>query len=315
MTLLEWGMLCALSLLWGGAFFFNSVAVKELPTVVVVTSRVSLAAIILHLALRLGGNRPKMTRELCGAYVVLGMLGNVIPFSLIVWGQSHIPSGLAAILNATTPLFTVILAQFLTADERLTPGRFLGVGIGLAGVMIMIGGDALQALDVNIAAQLGCLAAAFCYALGGVFALRFKAIGVSPMEIGAGQLTAASVLLIPVMLAVERPWSLPAPGAAAVCAVVGLAALSTALAYILYFRILASAGVTNLSLVSFLIPVSAILLGVVVLGEALRPKHLLGMALIGCGLVAIDGRLWRGDLTRLLWEKPGGCGKAGKSGE
>lgn len=299
MTPLEWGLLLALSVLWGGSFFFNGVAVRELPTLTVVVSRVALAALILWIALWLTGARIPRERAVWTAFLGMGLLNNVIPFTLIVWGQGHIASGVASILNATTPLFTVVVAHLLTADERMTGGRMAGVMAGLAGVAVMIGGEALRSLGVGIVAQIACLAGALSYAVAGIYGRRFRALGVSPMATAAGQVTASSLVLIPVMLLVDRPWTLPAPSQAAILALVAVATLSTALGYILYFRILATAGATNLLLVTFLIPVSAILLGVLVLDEALLPKHLLGMALIGLGLAAIDGRPWRA-LDRVL---------------
>ncbi len=293
MTPLEWGMLLALSLLWGGSFFFNGVAVKELPTFTVVVCRVALAAVILLAILRLSGRRLKWPPRLWAAFFAIGFLNNVIPFSLIVWGQSHIASGLAAILNATTPLFTVVVAHVFTRDEKMTGGRVAGVVIGFMGVAVMIGGDALQSLGVHVVAQVACVAAGLSYAFAGVFGRRFRDMGVTPMETAAGQVTASSLVLLPVMMLVDRPWLLPAPSMATIGAVLGIAALSTALAYILYFRILSTAGATNLLLVTFLIPVSATVLGIAFLDEILRSKHVLGMALIGLGLAAIDGRPWR----------------------
>lgn len=220
----------------------------------------------------------------------MGLLNNAIPFSLIVWGQSQITAGVASILNATTPLLTVVVAHVVTADEKITPARLMGVLLGLAGVVVVIGADALSSLGVQTVAQLACLAAALSYAFAGVFGRRFRTMGVSPLVTAAGQVTASSVTLIPVMLVVDRPWELPGPSLGTILACLGLAALSTALAYVLYFRILATAGATNLLLVTFLVPVSAILLGVVFLQETLLPNHLTGMALIGLGLATIDGR-------------------------
>jgi drug/metabolite transporter (DMT)-like permease len=196
-------------------------------------------------------------------------------------------------LNATTPLFTVIVAHILTSDEKMTGSRLVGVIVGLVGVAVMIGGAALTSLGVNVIAQLGCLAAALSYAFAGLFGRRFKAMGVTPMQTAAGQVTASSIMLAPVMFIVDKPWTLPLPSTEALLALIGVAGLSTALAYILYFRILATAGATNLLLVTFLIPVSAILLGIFVLGETIQLKHFIGMALIGLGLAAIDGRIWR----------------------
>lgn len=291
MGLGEWSMLLSLSVLWGGSFFFNGLAVKELPTFTVVVIRIVLAASILAFIMRAAGLKMPMQAHIWGAFFGLGLLNNAIPFSLIVWGQTHIASGLASILNATTPLFTVIIAHYFTGDERMSWGRLAGVMIGFGGVIIMVGSDALEALGVNIVAQLAILGAAISYAISGVYARRFRAMGIAPMATAAGQLTASSAIMLPVMLIVDRPWSLPMPGTVTIAALIGLATLSTALAYLLYFRILASAGATNVLLVTFLVPVSAILLGVFVLGEVLHLKHFLGMAMIGAGLAAIDGRL------------------------
>lgn len=223
----------------------------------------------------------------------MGLLNNAIPFTLIVWGQAHIASGVASILNATTPLFTVVAAHFLTRDEKMNGGRLVGVVAGLLGVIVMIGGEALRSLSVNIVAELACIAAAFSYALAGIFGRRFRPLGVDPLATATGQVTASSMMLLPLEAIVDKPWTLALPSGAAVLALIGVAIFSTALGYVLYFRILATAGATNLLLVTFLIPVSAILLGALALGETLALRSMLGMALIGAGLAAIDGRPWR----------------------
>ncbi len=293
MTPLEWAMLLALATVWGGSFFFNGIAVRELPVFTVVVSRVALAAVILLGLLRLRGERMPRDRRVWTAFFGMGLLNNAIPFSLIVWGQTHIASGVASILNAATPLFTVILAHGLTSDERMTGGRLAGVLVGFAGVAVMIGPDALGDLGVHLAAQLMCLAGALSYAFAGIYGRRFHAMGVPPLATATGQVVASSLILLPLVMVVDRPWTLPPPGLATIGALVGVAAISTALAYVLYFRILATAGATNLLLVTFLIPVSAILLGTLFLGEVLLPRHFAGMALIGAGLAAIDGRPWR----------------------
>lgn len=293
MTPLEWAMLLALATVWGGSFFFNGIAVRELPVFTVVVSRVALAAIILLVVLRLRGERMPRDRRVWAAFFGMGLLNNAIPFSLIVWGQQHIASGVASILNASTPLFTVILAHFLTSDERMTGGKFVGVLIGFVGVAVMIGADALRELGVDVVAQLMCLAGAVSYGFAGIYGRRFRAMGISPMSTATGQVVASSLILMPVMMVLDRPWTLPAPSLAAIGALIGVAVISTALAYVLYFRILATAGASNLLLVTFLIPVSAILLGTLFLGEVLLPRHFAGMALIGAGLAAIDGRSWR----------------------
>lgn len=293
MTLLEWAMLLALSTVWGGSFFFNAVAVREVPMLSVVVARVALAAVILLLILRVAGEGLPRGRSVWAAFFTMGLLNNAIPFSLIVWGQQNLASGVASILNAATPLFGVLLAHGLTADERLTGPRAAGALIGFAGVAVMLGAQVLHDPGNSTLAMLACLCGAASYALAGIFGRRFHALGVSPLGTATGQVVASSLILLPLMLVVDRPWTLALPGPGAIAALFGVAAVSTALAYVLYFRILATAGATNLLLVTFLIPISAILLGTLVLGETLYPRHLVGMALIGAGLAAIDGRPWR----------------------
>jgi drug/metabolite transporter (DMT)-like permease len=293
MTAPEWAMLLALSVLWGASFFFIGIAVHELPPLTIVVLRVGLAAAMLYATLRLLGPRLPRRAEVWAAFFGMGFLNNVVPFCLIVWGQTHIASGLAAILNATTPLFTVLVAHAFTADEKMSRNRLAGVLLGLAGVTLMIGPDALGGIGTDVLAQLAVLAAAISYAFAGVFGRRFRQMGVAPMATATGQVVASTLMLLPIALLVDRPWTLPMPSATVWAAILGIAAFSTALGYVLYFRILATAGATNLLLVTFLIPVSAIVLGSLVLGERLGTRHFLGMALIGTGLAAIDGRLIR----------------------
>lgn len=290
MSALAWFLLVALSVLWGGSFFFVGVAVAEIPPLTLVTLRVAIAAAMLWAALPLLGTAPPRGARAWGAIAVMGLINNVIPFTLIVWAQQTLPSGLAAILNATTPLWTVLVAHAFTQEEKASPGKLAGVLFGFAGVAAMMGADILGGAAAAGAATAAMLAATFSYACAGVFGRRFRAIGVAPIQAALGQVSASSIIMLPLALAIDRPWGLPVPSAAAVAAVLGLAALSTALAYVLYFRILALAGAVNLLLVTFLIPISAILLGTLLLHEALEPRHLLGMALIGAGLAAIDGR-------------------------
>lgn len=222
----------------------------------------------------------------------MGALNNLVPFSLIFWGQTHIASGLASILNATTPLFTVVVAHFLTTDEKMTASKIAGVLAGLLGVAVLVGPDALSVIDGSVWGQLTCLGAALFYAFAGIYGRRFKAMGVAPLQAAAGQVTTTTLLILPIMLIAEPPW-LPtsSPSFVTWSALAALALLSTSFAYVLYFRILAAAGATNLLLVTFLIPVTAILLGAGILGERLALRQLGGMALIGVGLAAIDGRI------------------------
>lgn len=293
---MDWLLLGILSVLWGGSFFFSKIAVAELPPLTVVFCRVALAALVLFLFLVVSRRSLPRGRAVWTAFFGMGLLNNVIPFSLIFWGQTHIASGLAAILNATTPLFTVLVLHVLTRDETATPNKLFGVFAGLAGVALMIGPGAFAGFSSALAGELACLAAALSYAFAGFFGRRFKALGVAPIQTAFGQLTASSAMMLPVSLAIDGvPQAMISHSAAA--SILALAVLSTAVAYIIFFRILSTAGPTNLLLVTFLIPVSAILLGALFLSERLMPGHFAGMAMIGMGLAAIDGRLWR-------WLKP-----------
>lgn len=298
MATAEWLMLLGLSLLWGGSFLFNGILVKVWPPLTIVTARVLLAAITLWVIIRLSGMAVPKSREVWLSFFGMGLLNNAIPFTLIVWGQTHIASGLAAILNATTPLFGVVVAHVLTEDEKLTANRVAGLLIGLAGVVIMIGPSVLGQVGGDAWGELAVLGAALSYAFASVYGRSFRRMGLPPLLPAAGQVTASSLLLLPMALFVDRPFALPLPGPETWIALLGLAVFSTALAYILFFRILATAGATNIMLVTILIPPSAILLSALVLGEHLAPRHFVGMLAIGLGLLAIDGRLWRRLATR-----------------
>lgn len=290
----EWTMLLLLSVLWGGSFFFVGVAVRDLPTLTIVALRVGLAAIVLWSVVGVSGRSVPRDPRVWFAFLGMGVLNNVIPFGLIVWGQQTIGSGLASILNATTPLFGVAVAGLLLPDERITGPKLLGIASGFAGVVVMIGPGSLTGIGSDVLAQIACLGGALSYAFAGVFGRRFKTFGVDPMVVAAGQVTGSTLVLAPLTIIIDRPWTLSMPPVSTWTAIVGLAVLSTALAYILYFQILERAGATNLLLVTFLIPVSAIALGVLILGEHLTGLEVVGMGLIGVGLLAIDGRVLRG---------------------
>jgi drug/metabolite transporter (DMT)-like permease len=223
----------------------------------------------------------------------MSLLNNVIPFSLIVWGQTHIASRLASILNATTPLFTVIAAHLFTGDEKMNAKKVFGVAIGFVGVVIMVGYEALTGLGGSLYGQFAVLGAAVAYSFAGIYGRRFRKVGIKPIVAATGQVTASSVILIPLALLIEKPFTLPVPGLDVWSAVIGLAVISTALVYVLYFHILATAGATNVLLVTLLIPLSAILLGITFLGEHIELKHCMGMGLISLGLLSIDRRVFK----------------------
>lgn len=288
----DWAMLLLLSFLWGGSFFFISVAVSELPPFTLVTMRVGLAAVTLWLVLLVSGYPIPKSPEVWRAFVMMGLLGNALPFSLIAWGQTHIGAGLASIINATTPIFTILIAGAFLSDEHITPRKMLGVTAGLAGVIVLIGPSALLELGTNTMAQLAVIGAAVSYSCATVFGRRFKAMGISPLDTAVGQVTASTIILLPVVWWIDKPLQLANPSLQVWLSILALAIFSTAFAYILFFRILSSSGATNVVLVTFLAPVTASLLGWLMLDEQLQAKHFIGMACIGLGLAIIDGRLW-----------------------
>jgi drug/metabolite transporter (DMT)-like permease len=286
----EWFLLALLSVLWGGSFFFVGVIVRELPPFTLVLIRGTLAALALIAVVLSSGATLPRSPALWGAFLVMAVVNSLIPYSLIAWGQQHIDSGLASILISSTPLFSVVLAHLLTREEHLTASRIGGVVVGLTGVIVLIGPSALRGLDRPGLGQLAVLGAAVSYACAGIYGRRFKDL--PPVVAAAGQLGCTVLLVAPLALLLERPWTArPSPSACA--ALVGLGLLSTALGYFIFCRILAVAGATNVMLVNFLNPVSALLLGMLVLQE--RPPGIVfaGMAGIFAGLVMIDGRLLR----------------------
>jgi drug/metabolite transporter (DMT)-like permease len=291
MGAVEWAMVIALSLIWGGSYFFNVIALRGFGPLTLVALRLSLGAIVLWLIARAMNYALPRDPALWLRFLALGILNNAIPFTLIVWSQQHIASGLASVLNATTPLFTVLVAHAFLHDEKLSPGRLAGVTIGIAGVALMVGRDALDDFGLGVGAQMAALAASLSYALASVFGRKFS--GLPPMVTAAGQVTASSFVIMPLALAVEAPWLSQPPSPEAWGSVAGLAILCTAFAYFLYFSVLKRAGATNIMLVTLLIPPSAILLGVLFLGETVSSGELTGLIAIALGLALIDGRLFR----------------------
>jgi drug/metabolite transporter (DMT)-like permease len=285
MSTTDWLLLFLLSLLWGGAFFFGKVAIVEIPPLTLALGRVLIAAAVLTVFVRTGG---LSSSRLWASYIMLGLLQNVVPFGLVFWGQVYIPSSLSSILIATTPLFTVLIAHITTADDKLTLARLCGLVAGFSGVAIVIGPDLLHEFGMNLAAEVASLLAAVSYAIAGVYGRRFR--NAPPLVVSTGQLIASTIILAPAAALVDRPWNLPIPSPAVLCSLLALAVLSTALGYLIYFRILSRAGATNVMLVTFLMPVSTILLGILILGEHVTLRYLAGLAIIAVGLAAIDGR-------------------------
>jgi drug/metabolite transporter (DMT)-like permease len=294
MTAREWMLLVALAVLWGAPYFFTAVAVREIPPLTLAFLRVGGGALTLLLIIRIIGIALPRDRESWVLFSGQAFLNNIIPFTMINWGQQYIPSGITAVLIASTPFFTVVAAHVFTADEKMTPTRVAGVLAGIAGVATMIGVATVTAFGIDLLGELAVIGAAISYTAAGIYGRRAGRRGIAPMAIATGMLTMSTVVLLPIILVVDQPWTLVWPAAPVWLAVAGLAVPGTAIAYLIYFRLLASAGPTNLMLVTFLLPVVAIGMGVTFLGERLAARHFIGMALIALGLSAIDGRVWQG---------------------
>jgi len=289
MTRASWAMLLLLASIWGMSFLFGRIAVQEIPPLTLTFLRVSLAAIAIWIFVAATRRSVNLTKWFMLNIFGLAILNNVIPFTFILYGQKEIGSGLASIVNAMTPIWTVIIANFLTQDEKFTNRKILGVAVGFIGVAILMGGDLVSGLRASALAQFSVLVATISYGFASVYAKRFK--GVDPIIVAAGQLTASTFLMAIIVLLSGDAIGLGMPSTIVVWSVIGIAVPCTAFAYVLYFKILQIAGATNVSLVTFLVPVSAILTGIIFLGEKLTLWHLGGMTLIALGLVILDGRI------------------------
>lgn len=286
----DWLQIVILALVWGLSFFFTELCLRDLHPLSLAAGRVALAAAALLAVARLAGQRLPSRPADWAALGVMGLINNALPFSLIMWGQTTIDSGLASILNAMTPLFSFVLAHFLTSDERMSGRGALGIALGFLGAVVLIGPGALAGLGAQSLGQVAVLGAALCYAAAAIYGRRLRHL--SPLVASAGMTLAATLILLPLAAVLERPWT-ASPDLTTWSALAALGLVSTAFAYILYFRILASAGATNVLLVTFLVPVTALLLGILVLGEEITSTALAGMALVFAGLAIIDGRLLR----------------------
>ncbi|MEY2926415.1 MAG: hypothetical protein RL367_892 [Pseudomonadota bacterium] len=289
----DWALILVVSLIWGGAFFLNAVGLRSFPPNSLVFVRMAVAALPMVLVVRLTGQSLPRGWAAWRGLILLGTLNIVVPFILFTWAQTRLASGLASVLNATTPLWGIIAAHFLTDDEKATPARLAGVGLGVIGVGVMMLPSLKGGASGQTIALIACIIATLCYALASIVARRLNTGGMSPLSLTTGQLVVAAVIMLPVMLVVDHPWTLAMPAAESIIALLALALLSTSLAYWLYFKLLESAGASNSLLVTLLMPVTAILLGVAFLGESITPAQGGGIALIAAGLLVMDGRVLR----------------------
>lgn len=290
MTLKAGVLLILLAAVWGSTFFFAEIVLTEVPPLTITLHRVLLSVPLIALVLLIKRLPIPRQPRIWGAYLVMGALNNAIPFSLIFWGQTQIDSGLASILNATTAMFGAVVAGLVLKDEPLTKNKLLGAGLGIAGVAFIMGPSALVDFNPASLAQIAVLGATLSYAFAGVWG-RVALSDQPPLVNAFGMLVGSTLLMIPVVLMVDGAPNLML-STPVWAALVAMAALSTALAYVLYFAILAMAGAANLLLVTLLIPAFAISLGVMFLGESMEPSAWIGFVIIALGFVVTDGRLF-----------------------
>ena len=284
----EWMLLVGLSILWGGSYLFMKLAVLTVPLFTIVLGRVSIAALALLIVLTISGIGIPKGRRIWLAFFGMGIFNNVIPMSLIVFSQNSISVGLASILNSITPLFTILVAHMTTNDERLTFRKLVGISFGIMGVVMLMGPELVDNFGVAALGEWACLGAALSYACANTFGRRFVQLGTKPMQTAFGQVVASTVILAPLVIVVDQPWTISDPGFLPVLSILALGLFCTALAYVIYFQILARSGATAIALVTFMIPPSAILMGWLALGEQISSQDFLGMSLIGVGLFSVN---------------------------
>ena len=284
----EWMLLVGLSILWGGSYLFMKLAVLTVPLFTIVLGRVSIAALALLIVLTISGTGIPKGRRIWVAFFGMGIFNNVIPMSLIVFSQNSISVGLASILNSITPLFTILVAHMTTNDERLTFRKLVGISFGIMGVVMLMGPELVDNFGVAALGEWACLGAALSYACANTFGRRFVQLGTKPMQTAFGQVVASTVILAPLVIVVDQPWTISDPGFLPVLSILALGLFCTALAYVIYFQILARSGATAIALVTFMIPPSAILMGWLALGEQISSQDFLGLSLIGVGLFSVN---------------------------
>ncbi|MEQ1550416.1 EamA family transporter [Sphingorhabdus sp.] len=286
-----WLLIAILSILWGGAFFLIEVGLRSYPPITLVFMRLALAVPPMWIAMRLMGERLPTEPRIWGLLAIVGALNCALPFILFFWGQQYLDSGYASILNATTPLWGVITAHFLTSDEKATPARIIGVLVGMAGIVVMVGPEAMKGLSNNLLAQLACIVSTIFYSFAAIYGRRLSQTELTPMAVATGQTMMAALMMVPIVAVMDQPWTMAMPGLDSTLAGVTLAIFSTALAYTLYFRLIDRSGASNAQLVAFLMPILAVILGIAFLGESLSGGQIAGAGLIAVGLAILDGRL------------------------
>ena len=294
-------ILFVLGLIWGASFLFIKVAVVTIPPFTVAFGRTALAALILYVVLRYRGLKLGSWGHLWGAFLILGLFNGAVPYTLITWAEIHIDSGLAAILNALMPLFTVLLAHFFTQDEKLNWMKVIGILLGFLGILVLIGPAVLKGLGTHVIGQLAVVGAAWCYAMAAIYGRLLK--DVPPLVSATGQLIGAALLTLPLSFIIDTPWQLSVT-LLSLGALACLSLLGTALAYILYYYLLARIGATNVSLVTYLLPITGVFWGALLLGERLHWSAFLALALILAGIAGVKNGWVKFSLSKKVVVEP-----------
>ena len=294
-------MLVLLAGLWGPSFLFIKVAVETIPPITLVLGRVSMAAVLLWIYLRLQGGQLPRDRRIWRHLAVIALIHNAIPFVLFSWSEQYIDSAIASILNGTTPLFTIVLAHFFTTDDHLTPAKLTGAMIGFGGLILLILPSFTDGIQLTTLGVLGVTIAAFLYGVSIVYSRKYLN-KLPPLVAPTGQMLMATLYLLPVSLLVERPYLMFTPSTQSLAALVALAVLGTAVAFVVYYRLLAVADASTVSMTTYLIPVFGVILGVLVLKEQLTWHSYAGCAFILLGVMVVNG-VFRAATARRLWAR------------
>ncbi len=287
-----------LAALWGPSFLFIKVAVGDIPPLTLVAGRVGLAALVLYLILRLQGRRLPRFGPLWGHFAIVGLFSNALPFALFSWGELHIDSALASILNGTTPLFTIVLAHLFTRDDRLTPVKAVGVLLGFGGLLMLIAPSLVEGVHATTWGLLAATLAAASYGVATVYT-RQNLRGLPPLVGPAAQLVMATLYILPLAWLIEQPYKLPLPAWPALASLLALSLVGTALAFVVYYRVIERTSATYVSMVTYLVPVIGVALGIMVLNE--QPGW---NAYLGCGLILLGVMVVNGFFKVLNWRRP-----------
>ncbi|MCP4425943.1 MAG: DMT family transporter [Chloroflexi bacterium] len=287
-----------LAAIWGPSFLFIKVAVQELPPITLVTVRIGLASLTLYLILRLQGRKLPGWGRIWRHFAVMGFFASAFPFVLFSWGELYVDSALASILNGTTPIFTVVLAHFLVADDRMTPAKLVGTLLGFTGLLAIVAPTLAGGMRAETFGLLAMATAALCYAATIIYSRRYLR-GLPPLVAPAAQLLMAALFLLPVSLIVDRPFTLSLPSWPAIGSVLALSLLGTAVAYVVYYNVIERMNATELSMVTYLIPIFGVALGIIVLGEQPGWTAYVGSALILLGVMTVNG------VFRFRWRRIG----------